>query len=195
MNKKVLNWCLCISFIIILILVILVVLFLKSPKEVVTKKLDGGNISLTYTDDFNGLTVKKCVPLNDNRGKTLDSADLFFDFSITSELKDANKIDYEISVKKDTTLSTTLDENIRVYLEEEKDDKYVPVFGPETYLEGTEKTKLGTDVGYMPILKVKKTANSTDKYRLRVWLYDKAVFDKKAIQTITMKVYVNGKAS
>lgn len=195
MNKKVLNWCLCISFIIILILVILVVLFLKSPKEVVTKKLDGGNISLTYTDDFNGITVKKCVPLNDNRGMKLDSADLFFDFSVTSELKDADKIEYEISLKKEKTLSTTLDENIRVYLEEEKNNKYVGVFGPETYVEGNSKTELGTDAEYMPVLKVKKTTNSTDKYRLRVWLYDKAVFDKKAVQNITMKVYVNGKAS
>lgn len=195
MNKKVLNWCLCISFIVILILVIMVVMFFKSPKEVVTKKLDGGNISLTYTDDFNGITVKKCVPLNDNRGKTLDSADLFFDFSITSELKDADKIDYEISLKKDSSLSTSLDENIRVYLEEEKDGRYVSVFGPETYVESTSKTKLGTDIGYMPVLKVRKTSNSTDKYRLRVWLYDKAVFDKKAVQNITMKVYVNGKAS
>lgn len=194
MDKKVFNWCLCISLIVILILVICVFMFLKSPKEVVTKKLDGGNISLTYTDEFNGITVRKCVPLSDARGIKLDSADLFFDFSVTSELKAADGLEYEISVKKDTALSTSLDENIKVYLEQEKDNGYVGVFGPEIYTEATSKSKLGTDVGYMPIYKVKKTSNSTDKYRLRVWLHDKAVFDKKAIQNITMKVYVNGKA-
>ncbi len=67
MNKKVLNLCLCISFVVILVLVISVYSFYKTPKEVVTKKLNGGNISLTYTDEFNGLTIRKCVPLNDNR--------------------------------------------------------------------------------------------------------------------------------
>ncbi len=195
MNKKVLNWCLCISFVIILVLVILVYSFYKTPKEVVTKKLNGGNISLTYTDDFNGLTIRKCVPLNDNRGMKLDSADMFFDFSVTTELDDADSIDYEISVQKDSSLSTTLDENIRVYLETVKNERYVNVFGPETYDPSTEKSKLGTDVGYMPIYQVNKTNNSTDKYRLRVWLYDKAVFDKRAVQNITMKVYVTGKAN
>ncbi len=195
MNKKVLNLCLCISFVVILVLVISVYSFYKTPKEVVTKKLNGGNISLTYTDEFNGLTIRKCVPLNDNRGMKLDSADMFFDFSVTTELDDAESIDYEISVQKDSSLSTTLDENIRVYLETVKNERYVGVFGPEIYEPSTEKSKLGTDVGYMPVYKVNKTNNSTDKYRLRVWLYDKAVFDKRAVQNITMKVYVTGKAN
>ena len=195
MNKKVLNLCLCISFVVILVLVISVYSFYKTPKEVVTKKLNGGNISLTYTDEFNGLTIRKCVPLNDNRGMKLDSADMFFDFSVTTELDDAESIDYEISVQKDSSLSTTLDENIRVYLETVKNERYVGVFGPETYEHSTEKSKLGTDVGYMPVYKVNKTNNSTDKYRLRVWLYDKSVFDKRAVQNITMKVYVTGKAN
>ncbi len=195
MNKRVFNWSLCASILVILILLIALLIFYNSPKEVVTKKLDGGSINLTYTDEFNGITVNKCVPLNDNRGKIMDSADLFFDFSVTSELLDADVINYEISLKKDTALSTTLDENIRVYLEKEKDGKYITAFGPETYEESNSKTKLGTDVGYMPILKVKKTSNSTDKYRLRVWLSDRAIVDKKALQKITMKVYVTGKAS
>ena len=121
MNKRVFNWSLCASILVILILLIAILIFYNSPKEVVTKKLDGGSINLTYTDEFNGITVNKCVPLNDNRGKIMDSADLFFDFSVTSELLDADVINYEISLKKDTALSTTLDENIRVYLEKEKD--------------------------------------------------------------------------
>ena len=47
----------------------------------------------------------------------------------------------------------------------------------------------------MVLYKVAKKANSTDKYRLRVWLSDTAVFDKKAVQNISVKVFVNGKAS
>ncbi len=195
MNKRVFNWCLVISFFVILFIITIVYLYLNGPKEFVWTKKEGGNISLTYTDEFNGLTIRKCVPLNDNRGMKLDSADMFFDFSVTTELDDAESIDYEISVQKDSSLSTTLDENIRVYLETVKNERYVGVFGPEIYEPSTEKSKLGTDVGYMPVYKVNKTNNSTDKYRLRVWLYDKAVFDKRAVQNITMKVYVTGKAN
>ena len=97
--------------------------------------------------------------------------------------------------KKDSGNSTTIDENIKVYLEEEVNDKYTTVFGPSIYLESQEKTKLGTPKGNMVLYKVAKKANSTDKYRLRVWLSDTAVFDKKAVQNISVKVFVNGKAS
>ena len=195
MNKRVFNWCLVISFLVILFIITIVYFYFKGPKEVVWTKKDGGNISLTYTDEFNGLTIKNCVPLKDNVGMTLNRADMFFDFSITTEVIEADKMDYEISIKKDSGNSTTVDENIKVYLEEEVNDKYSSVFGPSTYTESTEKTKLGTPKGNMVLYKVTKKANSTDKYRLRVWLSDTAVFDKKAVQNISVKVFVNGKAS
>ena len=78
---------------------------------------------------------------------------------------------------------------------EQKGTNYINVFGPKTYTELEKKSKLGTKKGYMPILKVKKTKSDIDNYRLRVWLYDKATIPTGAKQNVTMKVYVNGKAS
>ena len=111
----------------------MVSLFLKSPKKEVIKKLDGGDISLTYTDETNGISINDLKPISDAAGMKLDSADMFFDFSVSTDLMEANTMEYEISIKKDNNYSTVLDDNIRVYLEEQKGVNYVNVFGPKTY--------------------------------------------------------------
>jgi len=195
MNKKVLGIVVAVSLIILIVLIVMVSLFLKSPKKEVIKKLDGGDISLTYTDDTNGLSISDLKPISDATGMKLDRADMFFDFSVSTDLMEANTMEYEISVKKDNNYSTVLDDNIRVYLEEQKGANYVNVFGPKTYNELEKKSSLGTKKGYMPVYKVKKTKSDIDNYRLRVWLYDKATVPAGAKQNVTMKVYVNGKAS
>lgn len=195
MNKKVFGIVAIVSIVILIVLIVMVSLFYKSPKKEIVKKVDGGDISLTYTDDINGLSVTDLKPISDAAGIKLDSADMFFDFSVATDLMEANNMEYEISIKKDSNYSTVVDDNIRVYLEEQKGTNYVKVFGPETYKELKEKNSFGTKAGYMPIAKVKKKSSEVDNYRLRVWLYDKASILEGAKQNITMKVYVNGKAS
>lgn len=195
MNKKVFGSVFLISIVILIVLIIMVSIFLNSPKKEKIKKIDGGDISLTYTDDINGLSIVDLKPISDAVGMKLDRADMFFDFSVSTDLIEANSLDYEISIKKDKDYSTTLDDNIRVYLEEQTGNSYKQVFGPKTYEEITKKSKIGTKSGYMPILKVKKTSSGIDSYRLRVWLSDKANIVEGAKQNITMKVYVTGKAN
>jgi len=182
-----------ISAVIFLILIICISIFLNSPKEVKVKNLDGGDISLTYTDDINGLSLSNLKLVSDAVGMKLDSADMFFDFSVATNLTEANELEYEIAIKKDTNYSTTVDENIRVYLEKQKANGYVKVFGPETYDPLTKSNGL-TKKEYMPIYREKKTTGGIDNYRLRVWVSDKAKIPTGAKQNITMKVYINGKA-
>ena len=47
----------------------------------------------------------------------------------------------------------------------------------------------------MVIYSGEKMKSGTDNFRLRVWLYDKAQFDKTAAQNITMNVSISAKAS
>ena len=157
--------------------------------------MDGGSITLTYTDSFSGIQLLKVEPVNDSVGMKFDSADKFFDFSVNTSMEQANKINYEISIKKDSKESTTLDENIRIYLEKENNSKYVSVFGPETYTPLTKKTNIGTKSGYMVIYSGEVMKNGTENYRLRVWLSDKAKYDNTAAQNITMNVSISAKAS
>ena len=184
-----------ISLILFVVLITVVISFFKTPKEVKLEKLDGGSITLTYTDTFNGIQILQAEPVSDTTGMKFDSADKFFDFSVNTTMKESNKINYEISIKKDSNESTTLDENIRVYLEKIDNNKNTPVFGPETYKPITKKTNIGTKSGYMVIYSGEKMKSGTDNFRLRVWLYDKAQFDKTAAQNITMNVSISAKAS
>ena len=184
-----------ISLILFLVLIFLIVGFFKAPKKVKLEKLDGGSITLTYTDTINGIQLLQAEPVSDSTGMKFDSADKFFDFSFNTSMKESDKINYEISIKKDTNESSTLDENIRVYLEKQSGNKYESVFGPDTFTPLSNKTKLGTKKGYMVIYSRERMVSGTENYRLRVWLSDRAIVDKKALQKITMKVYVTGKAS
>ena len=184
-----------ISIVLFIVLISVVISFYKTPKKVKLEKMDGGSITLTYTDSFSGIQLLKVEPVNDSVGMKFDSADKFFDFSVNTTMKESNKINYEISIKKDSNESTTLDENIRVYLEKIDNNKNTPVFGPETYKPITKKTSIGTKSGYMVIYSGEKMKSGTDNFRLRVWLYDKAQFDKTAAQNITMNVNISAKAS
>lgn len=184
-----------ISIVLFIVLISVVISFYKTPKKVKLEKMDGGSITLTYTDSFSGIQLLKVEPVNDSVGMKFDSADKFFDFSVNTSMEQANKINYEISIKKDSKESTTLDENIRIYLEKENNSKYVSVFGPETYTPLTKKTSIGTKSGYMVIYSGEVMKNGTENYRLRVWLSDKAKYDKTAAQNITMNVSISAKAS
>lgn len=184
-----------ISIVLFIVLISVVISFYKTPKKVKLEKMDGGSITLTYTDSFSGIQLLKVEPVNDSVGMKFDSADKFFDFSVNTSMEQANKINYEISIKKDSKESTTLDENIRIYLEKENNSKYVSVFGPETYTPLTKKTNIGTKSGYMVIYSGEVMKNGTENYRLRVWLSDKAKYDKTAAQNITMNVSISAKAS
>ena len=184
-----------ISIVLFIVLISVVISFYKTPKKVKLEKMDGGSITLTYTDSFSGIQLLKVEPVNDSVGMKFDSADKFFDFSVNTSMEQANKINYEISIKKDSKESTTLDENIRIYLEKENNSKYVSVFGPETYTPLTKKTNIGTKSEYMVIYSGEVMKNGTENYRLRVWLSDKAKYDKTAAQNITMNVSISAKAS
>ena len=90
----------------------------------------------------------------------------------------ATYIDYEISVQKDEEFSTISDDDIRIYLEKENSGVYEMVFGPESFTPLRKATKIGTPVDSMVLYENKATKDSTDRYRLRIWVSDKSVTAK-----------------
>lgn len=195
MNKRALYYSITISLIIGIVLILLVSIYFTSDKKVIYQNLDGGTVTLSYMDEFNGISINNASLTSDAIGMKLDGADQYFDFSIISKINEASKIDYEISVVKDTNKSTTIDDYIKVYLEKLVDGSYSPVFGPVTYETLGKDSSLGSKAGSMILYKERKTKSGTDNYRLRVWLSDSANIKKGAKQNITLLVYVNGKAS
>ena len=196
-NKKVISKRVIFLIFAILILVAGIIcgafnIYLNQPKDVIEKKLDGGNISLTYVDDKNLFVIENALPTSDVVGKTFDSAELFFDFTVNVDIEDANEIEYEIVLIKDESVSTALNDNVKIYLEKQKDGMYSEVFGPDKFILNIDNDNFDGDA--MLVYKNKRTSSGNDNYRLRMWISDTALFEDSQIQNFGVKVVINGVA-
>ena len=178
---------------VIIILVGLIVagfiLFSLKGKDVVEEEENGADIILNYSSNFSGLQIRNAERTTDDVGILNLKEGEYFDFSIEVLLDNAANVEYEISIVKDEENSTIPDDEIRIYLEKEKEGTYTKVFGPDKFTPLKKTSNLGSKKGSMPLIEVKKTNSNTDNYRLRMWLSDKSTLDKG---TYTVEVEVNG---
>ena len=185
-----------ISFIIVLLVVGIVIgafiIHNNIPVEVVEETLDGGKISLTYSDDQNLFVIENAIPTSDVVGKAYDSADLFFDFTVKSTLEEANAIDYDIILVKDESVSNALDSNIKIYLEKEKNGTFVSAGNPIIFEKNYSDDELGTVL--MKLYSFSRNSSGSDNYRLRMWLSDTAIFNPGQAQNFGVKIAVVGSA-
>lgn len=191
-SKGVIIGCIIIVLLVVGVVVGAFYIHYGSPEEVYQETYDGGNISLTYSDEENLFLIENATPTSDLVGMVYDSADLFFDFTVKVDIDEAEAVEYDILLVKDETLSTALDSNIKVYLEKEESGTYVKVAGPDIFTSNTEDEKLGNSI--MSVYKGKRTSDGNDNYRLRIWLADTAVVAPEQIQNYAVKVAVKGKA-
>lgn len=154
---------------------------------------DGINsrISMTYTEDMNGISIQDALPITDEVGKRLSSNGEYFDFTIRSNILN-NSITYEIAAIKDND-STISDDDIKLYLEKQNSGTYESVMEPTVFTPITKKTKIGSPTGSMVLYKVTKTKSGTDNYRLRMWIREDASVELDKVYTVKINVY--GKAS
>ena len=186
------------SFIIMMIVVVVFligiittgfILFVMKGHEIVEEEENGADIILNYSSNNSGLQIRNAVPMKDEDGIVNIKDGEYFDFSIGVLLDNASKVEYEISLVKDEINSTIPDEDIRIYLEKEKDGTYTKVFGPEKFTPLKKDTKFGSKKGSMSLIDVKKTNSNADNYRLRMWLSEKPTVKTG---TYTVEVEVNG---
>lgn len=184
------------SLVIVLLVVGIVIgafyIYDNQPVDVIEQNLSGGDISLTYSDEENLFVIENAVPTSDIVGTKYDSAELFFDFTVKTELEDANSISYDVILVKDDISSTSLNENIKVYLEKQNNGTYVKVIDPIIFKPNLKDAELGNDV--MKVYTQTKNKSSNDNYRLRIWLSDTAVFNAGEIQNFGVKIALKGSA-
>lgn len=193
-SKRVLFGIIGVSVLLVIILVLAFVIFFMTPKDVKEEVIDAGDVSMTYTDDFNGLSITNTTPVADEVGKTLEGADQYFDFTVSTNVLSSATVEYEIALVKNKSVSTIGDGDIRIYLEKQSSGSYVKAFGPGAFVGITEKSKIGSPKGSMIVSKVANDESSTENYRLRMWLSDKALVTPDVIQNYTVEVVVNGRA-
>lgn len=193
-SKKVLIGSLVLSIVIIIAIIISIYVFFNSPKKVKKETLDGGSISLTYSDDECGLAISNVTALSDVAGKKLDAANLYFDFSVAVKLEEAKQIDYEISIVPDN-LSTIDNKIVKVYLEKQKSGTFKQVLKP-TFIElAKEKSDLGSPKGSMVLYKETSSKSTNNNYRLRMWVSDSNQTPLTSLDNFKVKILVKGKAS
>lgn len=178
-----------------LLLIVLLVIGISAVAVTVTKKGDKvntittGNISLDYTEDNNGITITNAMPTTDATGKTLSKNNEYFDFNVISTISGSANITYEISAVKSS--NSTLDNNdVKLYLEKNQLGKYIEVMEPTKFKPLTSKSEIGSEKGTMILYRETVNKTTTDNYRLRMWLSDKAKVDNIS-RTFTVQVAIH----
>ena len=184
----------CLIVIIIAIIVIAFSIFNNQPKKVKREYVNAGNVSMTYTSDFNGLSLTQMSPTSDITGMKFDTADRYFDFTVSTEVENDATVLYEISLLKNPAITNIQNDDIKVYLEKLKDGSYVKVMGPTTYTPISASSEAGSPKNSMILTTVTKTTTDSETYRLRVWLADTAKIAEGTSAQFTGKVSVHGKA-
>jgi len=182
----------CVICIVMIILVaIAFIVFSHRDEKVIEKTKNGGDIVLNYSSNVNGLSIVGATPTTDALGIKDLTDGKYFDFSVDVSVKDANYVEYEISITKNSANSSISDDDIRIYLEKEESGSYSKVFGPSKFKALKEKTKLGSGKGTMVLYSTQKKKSTVDNYRLRMWLSDKSV---SQIGNYAVEINLNGKA-
>lgn len=182
------------SIIFVSIVSFAVYFYFTAPKEIKNEELDGGSINLTYSDEEEILTLSNLYGLSDEQGISLNSADLYFDFTLDVELDEASKIEYEISVVPQIK-STVPVNSIKVYLEKLTSGSYTATNIPVLLNPSKKESKLGSKAGSMVIYGDSTQKSKKENYRLRAWVDGSTGYEIKPTDIISLKVEVNGKAS
>ena len=130
--------------------------------------------------------------MSDADGMIQDASDKFFDFSINTDISNANNLEYSIILVKDEELSTALDENVKIYLEKEVSGSYSEVTGPIVFSSNMKDSEYKNA---MTIYKGTNKNNKTENFRLRMWISDTAEVTPEQIQNYSVKIMVDGKAN
>ena len=189
-SKKTLVSCIIIVLLSIALVCGAVYIQFNQPGEIIEEDLVGGSVSLTYSDEENLFFIENAIPMSDLFGTKLDSAEFFFDFTVKTEIEDANYLEYDVILVKNDEVSTSLNENVKVYLEKEQNGTYVKVIDPTIFNVNILDNKMGKDA--MSVYRQKKTKSGSDNYRLRLWISDTAIFNSDESQNFGVSVSVSG---
>ena len=167
-------------------------LFYGEEKNIEYDEVSGGELSMTYTDDQNIFSITNGIMMSDVDGMAQDASDKFFDFSVNTDISNANNLEYSIILVKDEELSTAQDENVKIYLEKEISGSYSEIAGPIVFSSNMKDSEYENA---MTIYKGTNKNNKTENFRLRMWISDTANVTPEQIQNYTVKIMLDGKAN
>ena len=151
-----------------------------------------GTITMSYSEDTNGINLSNALPMSDNQGKALSGSNNVFDFTVTATINGSGNttINYDVTATKES--GSTLDDSaVKVYLTSIDNSADTQVLAP-TKVSALTKTgsseASGAPNGQYKLTTGTFTSTTTRKYRLRMWVAE----DYSSLSTSgTYKLRVN----
>ena len=151
-----------------------------------------GTITMSYSEDTNGINLSNALPMSDNQGKALSGSNNVFDFTVTATINGSGNttINYDVTATKESD-STLDDSAVKVYLTSIDNSADTQVLAP-TKVSALTKTgsseASGAPNGQYKLTTGTFTSTTTRKYRLRMWVAE----DYSSLSTSgTYKLRVN----
>ena len=132
-----------------------------------------GTITMSYSEDTNGINLIDALPMTDEQGKALAGENNVFEFTVGATITGTTTINYAVTATKEAD-STLDDTAVKVYLTDITSGGDTEVLEP-TKVSTLQKTT--SDVSGAPNGQYKLTSGTfntttTKKYRLRMWVAD-----------------------
>ena len=135
-----------------------------------------GTITMSYSEDTNGINLVNALPMSDEQGKALAGENNVFDFTVTATINGSGTttINYDVTATKESD-STLVDTAVKVYLTDITSGGDTQVLAP-TKVSALTKTG-NSEASGAPSNQYKLTSGTftnttTRKYRLRMWVAD-----------------------
>ena len=133
-----------------------------------------GTITMSYSEDTNGINLIDALPMTDEQGKALAGENNVFEFTVGATITGTTTINYAVTATKEA--GSSLDDTaVKVYLTDITSGGDTQVLAP-TKVSALTKTG-NSEASGAPSNQYKLTSGTftnttTRKYRLRMWVAD-----------------------
>ena len=162
-----------------------------------------GSITMSYSEDTNGISLKDALPMTDEQGKALTGENNVFDFTITASVTGDATINYAIIAAPEDSNSSTFvtDDTVKVYLTDTEDAATgKTTSGPAILSSLPASSTVSATTGapntaddYVLANGTYSGASNSDSYRLRMWI-DGSATAPTTSETYKLRVRVYGQA-
>ena len=172
-SKQVLLSVLGVAILVVAVVGVSFAAFSYSKKGEKVNTITTGTITMSYSEDTNGINLIDALPMTDEQGKALAGENNVFEFTVGATITGTTTINYAVTATKEAD-STLDDTAVKVYLTDITSGGDTEVLAP-TKVSALQKTT--SDVSGAPNDQYKLTSGTfntttTKKYRLRMWVAD-----------------------
>lgn len=192
-SKSVLLTIVAIIILLIAVLAVSYAAFYYSKNGEEINKVLTGTITMSYSENNNGINLFDAFPTTDAVGMALSDESLYFDFAVSASMSGSTIVNYVIAGSKDENSSTLPDSAIKVYLSSISSNSEKEVVGPTKISE----LKSTNNISYVPngqyvILQDNFKETGSRNYRLRMWIASDYVLPENNSLSYTLRINVYG---